>query len=291
MIGQEEAFERAWPLAPADFMEGFESEILWRMEANPDTQRIAERMALRYPTFPEGFWDWYVKRTVRKWNRYYVEHALFRQGPGRPKAMDAAGMGVLQALLRAQPQDCGYPEGSWTVHLLLDALRRADNIEVSDSTLRRILHAMGYTWEGKRYVRDPARITTPPPQDGSCPFARALASVQQADVQTTIAWVNRTPPFTIPTTRRREEELAEQLQALERKQARMKVINRIIQTKEPELLEGLDLSEEEIAELDSFRKQGIHVGYPFRVFAEIAAAIRDVKKQIDTLSNTDREKD
>jgi transposase len=77
---------------------------------------------------------------------------------GRPTAWTPDLRARLEALLRRSPRDWDYPDGQWTVPLLRQQL--ADDAEclVSEDTVRRRLHGLGYVWKRTRYVlpADPA---------------------------------------------------------------------------------------------------------------------------------------
>ena len=69
---------------------------------------------------------------------------------GRPRRMDARGIGHLEALLATDPHQLGERATNWTVPLLVTHLRRA-GIEASAHTLRRTLHRLGWRWKRPRY--------------------------------------------------------------------------------------------------------------------------------------------
>lgn len=55
-----------------------------------------------------------------------------------------------------QPPDAlGYPSGTWTVPLLREHVATQMEVDVSDSTMRRELHRLGYRWKRPRYVLQP----------------------------------------------------------------------------------------------------------------------------------------
>ena len=70
---------------------------------------------------------------------------------GRARRLDAVAEQHLIALLAQDPQTRGYHATGWTVALLRTELARAGT-QVSDRTLRRTLHRLGYRWKRPRYV-------------------------------------------------------------------------------------------------------------------------------------------
>jgi transposase len=71
-------------------------------------------------------------------------------GGGQVK-LDAAGEAVLTGLLAEDPQRHGYQATGWTVPLVRRDLEQA-GYAVSEHTVRRALHRLGYRWKRPRYV-------------------------------------------------------------------------------------------------------------------------------------------
>ena len=67
------------------------------------------------------------------------------------RKLDAAGEAILQDLLAIDPQTRGHQATGWTVALLQTELA-ATGYAVSDHTLRRALHRLGYRWKRPQYV-------------------------------------------------------------------------------------------------------------------------------------------
>jgi transposase len=78
-----------------------------------------------------------------------------RPRPGRPSLWEQRLGGHLEELLRQSPREHGYFAGDWTVPLLAEHLRHTWGQEPSSHTLRRQLHALGYTWKRSRYALEP----------------------------------------------------------------------------------------------------------------------------------------
>ncbi|HEX5439847.1 MAG TPA: helix-turn-helix domain-containing protein [Ktedonobacterales bacterium] len=77
------------------------------------------------------------------------------EGPhaGRPQRVDAAAAATLEHLLAADPQAYGYTATDWTVPLLRTECARR-GYPLSERTLRRTLHRLGYRWKRSKYVSD-----------------------------------------------------------------------------------------------------------------------------------------
>jgi transposase len=65
----------------------------------------------------------------------------------------------LQALLSTglgrRPDHFGYQAVEWTVPLLQEHLARCAEARLSETSIRRQLHALGYVWKRPRYVLEP----------------------------------------------------------------------------------------------------------------------------------------
>jgi transposase len=79
---------------------------------------------------------------------------------GQPPVLKAKHRARLEQLLGEPPEDYGYKTVGWTVPLLAIHFAEVEGVPVSETTLRRVLHALGYRWKRPRYVlarRDPER--------------------------------------------------------------------------------------------------------------------------------------
>ena len=70
---------------------------------------------------------------------------------GRPRRLDAAAEATLEQALTADPQAHGYAATDWTVPLLRTELLRR-GYTLSERTLRRALHRLGFRWKRPKYV-------------------------------------------------------------------------------------------------------------------------------------------
>lgn len=100
------------------------------------------------------------RRSVHAWLHTYaaagtLEALADRPRSGRPPVWDEEGQGWLQQLLAHSPEAYGYQATVWTVPLLQEQMRHLLGERVAARTLRRHLHALGYSWKRSRYVLEP----------------------------------------------------------------------------------------------------------------------------------------
>ncbi len=72
-------------------------------------------------------------------------------GGGRTRVLDGTGERLLEELLGQDPQARGHHATGWTVPLLQGELARA-GYAVSERTVRRTLHRLGWRWKRPKYV-------------------------------------------------------------------------------------------------------------------------------------------
>ena len=72
-------------------------------------------------------------------------------GGGRPRRLDTDAEAEVERLLGDDPQAHGYAATDWTVPLLRTALATQGHA-LSERTLRRTLHRLGYRWKRPKYV-------------------------------------------------------------------------------------------------------------------------------------------
>jgi transposase len=85
------------------------------------------------------------------------------EGPhaGRPRRLDREAEALLEQLLADDPQAHGFAATDWTVPLLRTAMGQRGH-DLSERTLRRTLHRLGWRWKRPKYVLgrpDPAYET------------------------------------------------------------------------------------------------------------------------------------
>jgi transposase len=70
---------------------------------------------------------------------------------GRTRTLDATALGLLEQWLETDPQTLGEQITGWTVPLLHTRLAQA-GYALSQRTLRRALHRLGWRWKRPKYV-------------------------------------------------------------------------------------------------------------------------------------------
>ena len=70
---------------------------------------------------------------------------------GRTRTLDAKALRLLEHWLETDPQTLGEQTTGWTVPLLHTRLTQAD-YPISQRTLRRALHRLGWRWKRPKYV-------------------------------------------------------------------------------------------------------------------------------------------
>jgi transposase len=101
-----------------------------------------------------------TRQSIYNWIEAYGQahdpEALWdAEGRGRHPALDEDDEHLLEALLALSPQDLGAPHVSWTIPLIQEFLEVATGRRLSDDTLRRALHRLGYVWKRPRHDLDP----------------------------------------------------------------------------------------------------------------------------------------
>lgn len=104
----------------------------------------------------------YDEVTIRRWlERYEVEGLeglQDRPRSGRPRSAGAAARESVRRAIETGPEASGHVGVAlWTVVLLQAHLLLGQGLQVSRSSVRRLLHAMGYAWRRPRHVlpKDP----------------------------------------------------------------------------------------------------------------------------------------
>lgn len=92
-----------------------------------------------------------VYRWAAAWRTGGLAGVAEQEHGGGHWALDPTGEEALVGLLSADPQTRGHQATTWTVPLLRGELQRL-GYRLSDHTVRRALHRLGYRWKRPRYV-------------------------------------------------------------------------------------------------------------------------------------------
>jgi transposase len=125
-----------------------------------------------------------TRQSVYSWADLYtreLDPTALEDQPGRGRAplLDEDHEHLLEVLLYGSPQDFGLAPVNWTAPLLRQALELATDQAVSERTLRRVLHRLGYVWKRPRYDLDPdpelEKKTAHPPANSGVAAAQRRA--------------------------------------------------------------------------------------------------------------------
>jgi transposase len=115
-----------------------------------------DQVAARYRVGRSTVYDW-----LARWNdtqRPKAQRLRDAERSGRPPEQRDAVAKALAELMPTVPTDHGYRHPAWTTPLLVAHLAREYELVVSETTVRRALHGLGYRWKRPRFVlarRDP----------------------------------------------------------------------------------------------------------------------------------------
>ena len=116
----------------------------------------AEQVAARYRVGRSTVYEWAARWTDAE--RPKDRRLRDADRSGRPPNTREAVEHVLAELMPTPPTEHGYRHPAWTTPLLLAHLAREHQLDVSEATVRRALHRLGYRWKRPRFVlsrRDP----------------------------------------------------------------------------------------------------------------------------------------
>ena len=104
----------------------------------------------------------YDEATVRRWIERYEAEGLEglqdRPRSGRPRSAGAVAQDSIRRAMEDSPEACGHPGVAlWTVVLLQAHLLMVLGLRLSHSSVRRLMHSLGYAWRRPRHVlpKDP----------------------------------------------------------------------------------------------------------------------------------------
>jgi transposase len=102
-----------------------------------------------------------------------------QRGGNHPSLWTEELQTALAASLHRRPEHFGYQAVEWTVPLLREHLQGWRGEYLSETSVRRQLHALGYVWKRPRYVLDPdpEREKKTADSPGNRPVAAPLGQV------------------------------------------------------------------------------------------------------------------
>lgn len=99
-------------------------------------------------------------RNVRRWIRRYRENGILGlhdgERTGRPRKADGTVEKAVEDLMEKKPEEVGYKSGFWISGLLCFHLFTILGFLLSDSTVRRVLHRLGYVFRRPKLWSGPS---------------------------------------------------------------------------------------------------------------------------------------
>jgi 4-carboxymuconolactone decarboxylase len=92
-----------------------------------------------------------VYNWVQAWRESGLEGLQEATHQGRDRMLDDDAESMLASLMRTEPAGHGYEASGWTVPLLQQELTNR-GVQVSERTIRRTLHRLGWRWDLSQYV-------------------------------------------------------------------------------------------------------------------------------------------
>jgi transposase len=86
-----------------------------------------------------------------RWREGKIEGLLEGSRPGRSRSFDEAGEALLDNLLSQDPLQHGFHATGWTVDMLRAQVEKS-GYSVSERTMRRTVHKLGWRWKRPKYV-------------------------------------------------------------------------------------------------------------------------------------------
>ena len=88
-----------------------------------------------------------IRRWVRRYNRYGIDGLKSRKQKGNEPRLSSGQKAELRELVMQNPRDRGYPFSNWNTKNLKAAILGKFSKIVSQETVRRMLHALGFVWK------------------------------------------------------------------------------------------------------------------------------------------------
>jgi transposase len=120
--------------------------LLW-LAAGERPAAVAQRLRVHRDTL----YEW-AKRYRERGPQPVATRLLDRARAGRPRHLAEMVARGLVTAIETDPQALGYRAAQWTTPLLCHYLRDHQALAVSEVTVRRCLHRLGYRWKRPRYV-------------------------------------------------------------------------------------------------------------------------------------------
>ncbi len=116
-----------------------------------DEGRAVAQVAATLGVTRQTLYNWRARLDVED-----VPAALHdRNGRGRPTVWTESERRFVEWSMKQPPEDLGYSSVDWTTALMQEHVETYAGVRVSDTTMRALLHDLGYVWKRPRYVLQP----------------------------------------------------------------------------------------------------------------------------------------
>lgn len=124
------------------------AEALLSVDDGERPTSVSRRLAVHRSTV----YDWMAMYRDRSRASNVEQRLTDRHRSGRRPRQLKAAMAEIGELLAKAPAEFGYQHRNWTAGLLRRHLRVEHGLSVSDTTVRRAIHTLGYRWKRPRFV-------------------------------------------------------------------------------------------------------------------------------------------
>lgn len=140
-----------------------------------DRGRGPSELAAEFHISRSGIYD--LAARFRRHRRRCLKTLSDRGRPGRPSIWDSNLRRYLRRTINVEPYKFGYFAVGWTVTLLGEHLKCMTGKTVSDTSLRRELHRLGYAWKRPRYklITDHEREKKKPDSEGTETYSQKVS--------------------------------------------------------------------------------------------------------------------
>lgn len=102
-----------------------------------------------------------VRRCIQRYKEKNVKGLYDKEKSGRPRKADVKVEKTLEEAMKKNPEDVGYKSGFWITRLLCIHLFTMFGIQLSDSTVRKVLHRLDYVFRRPKLWSGPSGENPP----------------------------------------------------------------------------------------------------------------------------------
>lgn len=97
-----------------------------------------------------------VRRCIQRYKEKNIKGLHDKEKSGRPRKADEKVEKTVEEAMKKNPEDVGYKSGFWITRLLCVHLFTMFGIQLSDSTVRRVLHRLDYVFRRPKLWSGPS---------------------------------------------------------------------------------------------------------------------------------------